>query len=256
MKTFPSLIGLHVALPCSAPAILLLAATTTDNVVTLTASIQNPALFTISAFPLEYTTYPSGAVVFKTHTGLLARKLMRGHPDIMLKDPSGMQVRVLSFSDPIKVLGVNLFHEAPRFIHASATAAPAVKKAKKKVSATVTDVSGSAVSGSAVVMDVSGSPAMLGSSSTTTTTTTPPPVKRVKPSSSSIILHPFVAKQLLDLAILRHDTCPIVAEEFSANNTAVMPCGHLFARMAIEETFKKEPAKCPACRQIGLPTFI
>lgn len=83
-----------------------------------------------------------------------------------------------------------------------------------------------------------------------------PPIKRVKPSSSSIVLHPFVAKQLLDLAILRHDTCPIVAEEFSANNTAVMPCGHLFARMAIEETFKKEPAKCPACRQIGLPTFI
>jgi hypothetical protein len=78
----------------------------------------------------------------------------------------------------------------------------------------------------------------------------------VKPGSSSIILHPFVAKQLLELAILKHETCPIVAEEFSANNTAVMPCGHLFARMAIEETFKKESAKCPACRQIGLPTFI
>lgn len=81
-----------------------------------------------------------------------------------------------------------------------------------------------------------------------------PPIKRVKPSSST--MHPFVAKQLLELAILKHDTCPIVAEEFSSGNTAIMPCGHLFARMAIEESFKKESAKCPACRQIGFPTFI
>jgi hypothetical protein len=26
--------------------------------------------------------------------------------------------------------------------------------------------------------------------------------------------------------------------------------------MAIEETFKKEPNKCPACRQSGRPTFV
>ena len=256
MKTFPSLIGLHVNVPCSVPTILLLAATTTDNVVTLTAATQNPALFALSAFPLESTTHPSGAVVFKTATGLLARKLIRGHHDIMLQDPMGVQIRVLSFSDPIKVLGINLFHEAPRFMHATAPgdapAASAAKKIKKKATATVTDISGSAV-----VMDVSGS-AVSGSAvvsgSVTTTTAMPPPVKRIKPSSSS--MHPFVAKQLLELAILKHDICPIVAEEFSSGNTAVMPCGHLFARMAIEETFKKEPSKCPACRQIGLPTLI
>jgi hypothetical protein len=50
--------------------------------------------------------------------------------------------------------------------------------------------------------------------------------------------------------------CPIVAEEFSAGNCAAMPCGHLFAKMAIEESFKKEPSRCPACRQTGSPTFV
>ena len=121
MKTFPSLIGLHVTLPCSAPAILLLAATTTDNVVTLTASSQNPALFALSAFPLESKTTPAGARVFNsTATGLLARKLMRAHHDIMLQDQMGVQIRVLSMSNPGKILGINLFHEAPRFVHASA----------------------------------------------------------------------------------------------------------------------------------------
>lgn len=71
-----------------------------------------------------------------------------------------------------------------------------------------------------------------------------------------IALAPFVATQLLQLAILRHEMCPIVAEEFSAGNCAAMPCGHLFAKMAIEESFKKEPSRCPACRQTGSPTFV
>lgn len=75
-------------------------------------------------------------------------------------------------------------------------------------------------------------------------------------SSSKRGLSPFVAKQLLQLAIIRHDMCPIVAEEFSDGNCAAMPCGHLFAKMAIEESFKKEPSKCPACRQPGAPTFV
>lgn len=66
----------------------------------------------------------------------------------------------------------------------------------------------------------------------------------------------FVAKELLALAQMRKDMCPITVEEFSAGNTAVMPCGHLFMQIAIEETFKKEPNKCPACRQAGRPTFV
>jgi hypothetical protein len=69
-------------------------------------------------------------------------------------------------------------------------------------------------------------------------------------------LNPFVAKQLLDLAIIRKEMCPITAEELSTGNAAVMPCGHIFMRFAIEESFKKERNKCPWCRQHGAPTHV
>lgn len=91
------------------------------------------------------------------------------------------------------------------------------------------------------------------------TPTVPPPVKRkklvapIKPIGD-INLH--VARKLMELAILKKEMCPITVEEFSAGNTAVMPCGHLFMQMAIEESFKKEHRKCPECRQIGSPTYV
>lgn len=66
----------------------------------------------------------------------------------------------------------------------------------------------------------------------------------------------FVAKQLLELAQLKKEMCPITAEEYYTGETAVMPCGHLFMRIAIEESFKKEPGSCPACRQRGRPTYV
>ena len=94
---------------------------------------------------------------------------------------------------------------------------------------------------------------------TKATPTVPPPVKRkklvapIKPVGD-INLH--VARKLMELAILKKEMCPITVEEFSAGNTAVMPCGHLFMQMAIEESFKKETRKCPECRQIGSPTYV
>lgn len=80
-----------------------------------------------------------------------------------------------------------------------------------------------------------------------------PKVNRAATSAGTLSL--FVAKQLLEFAQMKHEMCPITAEEFIMGETAVMPCGHLFMRMAIEETFKKEPGKCPACRQLGAPTY-
>lgn len=79
-----------------------------------------------------------------------------------------------------------------------------------------------------------------------------------RPAPTGKGLEKFVAKQLLDLAILRKEMCPITAEEFSEGNTAVMPCGHLFMQFAIEESFKieKEKNKCPWCRQMGAPTYV
>lgn len=66
----------------------------------------------------------------------------------------------------------------------------------------------------------------------------------------------FVAKQLLELAQIKKDMCPITAEEYITGETAAMPCGHLFMKIAITESFKKEPGKCPACRQYGQPTYV
>ncbi len=85
----------------------------------------------------------------------------------------------------------------------------------------------------------------------------PPTPKPVKQKTKAVgDLSQFVAKQLLELAQSKHEMCPIVAEEFAASHTAVMPCGHLFADFAIQETFKKEPNKCPVCRLYGHPTFV
>jgi hypothetical protein len=88
------------------------------------------------------------------------------------------------------------------------------------------------------------------------TAPTKKPKKVPKPAATKGDLAPFVAKQLLALAKLRHEQCPIVAEEYSDGNTAVMPCGHLFAQIAIEESFKKTPNTCPACRAYGRPTYV
>jgi hypothetical protein len=77
-----------------------------------------------------------------------------------------------------------------------------------------------------------------------------------KPRPQGPILSPHVAKQLFDLAVIRKEQCPITMEDFTVGNTAAMPCGHLFLEMAITESFKKDPYKCPWCRQKGVPTFM
>jgi hypothetical protein len=94
----------------------------------------------------------------------------------------------------------------------------------------------------------------------------PKPIKKKKPLASipahvpaptlvgDLCLH--VARQLMELAQIKKDMCPVIAEEYTAGETAAMPCGHLFSKLAIQESFKKENNKCPACRQNGRPTFV
>lgn len=91
----------------------------------------------------------------------------------------------------------------------------------------------------------------------------PKPIKKKKPAATAVASHSpagdlclHVARQLLELAQLKKEMCPVIAEEYIAGEAAAMPCGHLFSKMAIQETFKKEPNKCPACRQAGRPTFV
>lgn len=106
-------------------------------------------------------------------------------------------------------------------------------------------------------------PNMIFSTDTVITTASTEPVGPVAPAvpkprapKASLGLSPHVAKLLLDLATIKKEQCPITMEEFTAGNTAAMPCGHLFVKMALEETFKKEPNKCPWCRQKGDATYV
>jgi len=85
---------------------------------------------------------------------------------------------------------------------------------------------------------------------------TVPTVPKPRVPKASMGLSPHVAKLLFDLATIKKEQCPIMMEEFTVGNTAAMPCGHLFVKMAIEESFKKEANKCPWCRQTGEVTYI
>jgi hypothetical protein len=75
-----------------------------------------------------------------------------------------------------------------------------------------------------------------------------------QPTPSSLPL--FVAHQLLELAQLKRESCPITIEEFTTGHTGVMPCGHLFTRLAITESFKTAASRCPTCRIAGTPIFV
>lgn len=83
--------------------------------------------------------------------------------------------------------------------------------------------------------------------------TAPAPAPQPK-VTGTLSLH--VARQLLELARMKRETCPIIMEDLMEGHTAVMPCGHLFSQLAIEESFKKEASRCPACRQLGTPTYV
>ncbi len=130
-------------------------------------------------------------------------------------------------------------------------------------------VAAAAAAASAVALAnaVVGSPSALSPASTSVIAHVPatpaPPklLKKKKPLAAAapapagdLCLH--VARQLLELAQIKKEMCPVIAEEYIAGETAIMPCGHLFSKLAIQESFKKENNKCPACRQIGRPTYV
>ena len=75
---------------------------------------------------------------------------------------------------------------------------------------------------------------------------------KIKQNAMSV----YVARQLFELAKIKKDQCPITAKEFLAGETGVMPCGHLFTKLAIEESFKTNANKCPWCRYTGVPTYV
>jgi len=176
--------------------------------------------YTISK-PQTPTINKAGYAYVKTTNGETLTRLVKEYSDIIIKNATGEEIRVISFSQHAGIFGAH--------------------KLKRNVVFTNAPVSN--------VIDPNFN----------TIQHVPAVIKQRKSSSSLKVgsdLNPFVAKQLFELAVLRKEMCPITAEEFSVGNTAVMPCGHLFMQMAIEESFKKERNKCPWCRQHGSPTYV
>lgn len=84
-----------------------------------------------------------------------------------------------------------------------------------------------------------------------------PPIRNNKRTTSTLqATSPFLAKQALELAIMKKEQCPITLDDYTAQNTAVMPCGHLFSTIAIAESFKTCPNQCPVCRTPGLAAYV
>lgn len=103
----------------------------------------------------------------------------------------------------------------------------------------------------ATTVDASGSPV-------TAVTAVPPGPPRLMKKKAVVDtgINAYIARQLMEFAQMKGEVCPITAGYFEEKDTAVMPCGHLFSKIAIDETFKKEPGKCPACRAAGAPIIV
>jgi len=157
-------------------------------------------------------------LVVRNCDGILLNKRVRAHPDIVVTEVStGANICVMSMTQHATVFGSHTL--------------------KKNFA-------------------VTSAPSPLPSPVLVAPSPVPSPSPRQKKTVRVPEINPYVARQLFDLAVHRKEQCPIVAEDFILGNTAVMPCGHLFMTIAIEESFKKEPNKCPWCRQVGVPAFV
>jgi hypothetical protein len=173
-----------------------------------------------------------GRFVIRTCDGILLNKQLKAHPGLVITNAANEVLQVISMSLHTTIFGSHKLKSNMAFTH-SAIPVPV---------SPVADISGDQVVHVA-------EPAVIKKKKKTIV-----PIPAIGMGQGG--LEKFVAKQLLDLAILRKEMCPITAEEFSVGNTAAMPCGHLFMQFAIEESFKKEKDKCPWCRQVGRPTYI
>ena len=216
-------------------------------------------------------TYPC-----KTHDGTIARKQIRrwGSEITVRNKVTNEQLRVIRFADPYRILGQSMFVNPP-LTHAQIVTTHSYVDISGNSVAVTADVSGHLFQSNNVpakkkkitALEIAAKHAAAKHATATTTATTATATATAATSTATATalasaylkgssLNLFVAKQLLAFAQSKKELCPIVAEEFSSGHTAVMPCGHLFAQIAIEESFKKESRKCPSCRQIGTPTYV
>ena len=186
-----------------------------------------------------------GTFHIKAYDGQILRKQIRKFDTcLILNKITGERVDVIRISEPFRILGATLFTQ-PWMVPSSS---PPLSSLPSPPLNPLTDLSGNLVQ-HVTMPSVAKKPTVKPASLL-------PPIIHKKQSTVTDTLSPFVAKQLLELAQLKHEMCPIIAEEFTAGNSAIMPCGHMFSQIAIKESFKKELGKCPACRQSGTPTYI
>jgi len=190
------------------------------------------SMYTITKPPGPSAGTSFGMHAVRDKNGTTVGKRFNIHKDIVARSPTNETITVVSISQPYAVFGWSL---APNPVTINTLPAPAPAPAPTSYisPAPATPV---AAAHAAVAAEVKAT------------------MKASKIHYSSV--SPFVAKQLFDLAVLRKEQCPVTMEDFSVGNAAVMPCGHLFMQFAIEESFKKEPHKCPWCRQVGKPTYV
>ena len=186
---------------------------------------------------------PFGLHAVRDKNGTTVGKRFNIHKDIVARSPTNETITVVSIAQPYAVFGWAL-HLNPVTINTLAPPVPPPAAAAPPSSAP-----------SLPPFPVP-SPATAANIHTAAAATAAVAKTKVHRTPLYNQLAPFVAKQMFDLAVIRKEQCPVTMEDFSAGNTAVMPCGHLFMQFAIEESFKKEPYKCPWCRQTGKPTYV
>ena len=202
----------------------------------VTIPVGQEATYTITKPAGPSAGTPFGQHAVRDKNGTTVGKRFYIHKDIVARSPTNETITVVSVSSPYAVFGWGLKLN-PVTINTLAAPAPA------PVSAPPFPVP---------------SPTTAANIHTAAAVTAAVAAAKTKVHRTLLYnqLAPFVAKQLFDLAVLRKEQCPVTMEDFSVGNAAVMPCGHLFMQFAIEESFKKEPHKCPWCRQVGRPTYV
>jgi hypothetical protein len=203
--------------------------------VTIPTGQESTYTITKPSGPSEGT--PFGLHAVRDKNGTTVGKRFNIHKDIVARSPTNETITVVSIAHPYAVFGWAL-HPNPVTINTLAPPAPDPALAPPAYPVP--------------------SPATAANIHTAAAVTAAVAAAKTKVRKTPLYnqLAPFVAKQMFDLAVLRKEQCPVTMEDFSAGNTAVMPCGHLFMQFAIEESFKKDPYKCPWCRQGGTPTYV
>jgi hypothetical protein len=268
MPTLPTTFVLYIPTRKHLSSLVLLncTKTSTDPVFTLTyPEFTADIVYRVKFDKQKPESSPYGSLFLKSaNSDTNVSKRIFHMKDIHVILPTNVELPVLRFTDPglyiqgsgplVRNFSIGKFELAPAPAPAYTNSYPIsidTPPPYNTISPPATnyiDISGS------VVAHIPSTPP-----ATKSNPTVPPPVKRKKIIAKPILtgdLSVHVARKLMELAILKKEMCPITVEEFSAGNTAVMPCGHLFMQMAIEESFKKECRKCPECRQIGSPTYV